>query len=486
MNEPEGPAAPAGSEGAMNTVLVSTYDLGHQPFALASAAAWLRRAGASVRCNDLAVEALDREAVAQAGLIAIHLPMHTATRLAVAAVSEIRALNAAAHICFFGLYAPLNRTFLRGIGGDSVIGGEFEGALAGLYRRLAAGGEGPEAVEEAAEEAVIRLDKQRFLVPERDGLPPLARYGSVDMGGGEARVIGYTEASRGCKHLCRHCPVVPVYGGRFRVVQADIVLADIGRMVAAGAQHITFGDPDFFNGIGHSLRIVEAMGDRFSDLTYDVTIKIEHLIKHAGALPTLARTGCRTVTTAVESVDDRLLGILDKGHTRRDFRRAVALARGAGLHLAPTFIPFTPWTTREGFLDLLREIAGLGLIDNVAPVQLAIRLLVPRGSRLLDCAELHRHLAGYDDAALSYRWIDPDPAVAALSRDVRRTVEDFEAAGTGRHDIFAALWRRAHDACGIPPAPLPTSAQPAGARAPRFSEAWYCCAEPTGKHYAGA
>jgi radical SAM superfamily enzyme YgiQ (UPF0313 family) len=453
----------------MKTVLVSTYDLGHQPFALASAAAWLR-----------------------AGLIAIHLPMHTATRLAVAAVSEIRALNAAAHICFFGLYAPLNRTFLRGIGGDSVIGGEFEGALAGLYRRLAAGGAGPGAVEEAAAEAaeeeaaVIRLDKQRFLVPERDGLPPLARYGSVDMGGGRTRVIGYTEASRGCKHLCRHCPVVPVYGGQFRVVQAEIVLADIDRMVAAGAQHITFGDPDFFNGIGHSLPIVEALADRFSDLTYDVTIKIEHLIKHAGALATLARTGCCTVTTAVESVDDALLGILDKGHTRRDFRHAVALARDAGLHLAPTFIPFTPWTTGEGFLELLREIAGLGLIDNVQPVQLAIRLLVPRGSRLLDCAELHRHLDGYDDAALSYRWIDPDAAVAALYRDVSRTVEEFEAAGKGRHDIFTALWRRAHAACGIPPAPLPASAQPDGARAPRFSEAWYCCAEPTGKHYAGA
>ena len=34
-------------------LLVSTYELGRQPFGLASPAAWLQRLGASVRCVDL-------------------------------------------------------------------------------------------------------------------------------------------------------------------------------------------------------------------------------------------------------------------------------------------------------------------------------------------------------------------------------------------------------------------------------------------------
>ena len=461
----------------MRTILISTYDLGHQPFALASAAARLLSEGADVSCNDLAVEALDREAVAAAELIAIHLPMHTATRLAMAVLPEIKALNGSAHICFFGLYAPLNADYLYQQGAGSIIGGEFESVLAHLYRDLQVG-------VDRKDMPSISMEKQAFDVPLRNGLPPLERYATVTLGGEAPRTIGYTEASRGCKHLCRHCPVVPVYGGRFHIVQREVVLADIRQLVAAGAQHISFGDPDFFNGIGHALPIVEALHAEHPGLGYDVTIKIEHLLRHADALAHLARTGCISIITAVESVDDEVLGILGKGHARDDFHRAAALARQEGLCLSPTFIPFTPWITAAGYLDLLRDIAALGLAPNVAPVQLAIRLLLPQGSHLLDRPELAPHLGGYDEAALSYRWVNPDPAVEALFTEVRRTVEDGEAAGAGRAEIFAALWRQAHAACGLAPAPLSLPDHDSAPAVPLFSEAWYCCAEPTGRQFA--
>jgi len=142
------------------------------------------------------------------------------------------------------------------------------------------------------------------------------------MPGGVRRTVGYTEASRGCKHLCRHCPVVPVYQGHFRVVQRDVVLEDIRRQVAAGAQHVTFGDPDFFNGFGHAAELVRTFGREFPGVSYDVTIKVEHLLRHADFLPVLRDTGCAFVVSAVESVDDYVLQhIFDKGHTRADFLR---------------------------------------------------------------------------------------------------------------------------------------------------------------------
>src|ERR1019366_184049 len=138
-------------------------------------------------------------------------------------------------------------------------------------------------------------------------------YARVVMPGGERRIAGSTEATRGCKHLCRHCPIVPVYNGAFRIVQRDVVLEDIRQQVAAGAQHISFGDPDFFNGPTHALAIVDALHKEFPNLSYDVTIKIEHLLNHAEHLPLLRDTGCLFVTTAVESVDDAILERLDKG-----------------------------------------------------------------------------------------------------------------------------------------------------------------------------
>ena len=460
----------------MKVLLVSTYELGHQPFGLASPAAWLAEVGAEVSCLDLAVESLDEEAVRAAGLIAVYLPMHTATRLASIVVPRIRAFNPSAHLCFYGLYAPLNEAFLRAdLGGGTILGGEFESGLVSLYERLSANGS---VACEPQSEPVISLVKQDFRVPRREDLPPLSRYAYVEMGQEVRRTVGYTEASRGCKHLCRHCPVVPVYGGRFFVVPRGVVIEDISQQVAGGAEHITFGDPDFFNGVGHAIRLVEELHGQFPDLTYDVTIKVEHLLKHARHIETLVRTGCLFVTTAVESVDDRTLAILDKGHTRDDFVRLVGLARAANLTLSPTFIPFLPWTARAGYLDLLQLLAGLGLVDYVAPVQLAMRLLVPKGSRLLVVPEMQEHLGNFEAAALSYRWSHPDPGMDVLHGRVRRAVEACEAVGSSRRETFMAVWRLAHEACGRNAPDLPeTLGSPV--HVPCLSEPWYCCAEPT-------
>src|SRR6266705_4164598 len=348
----------------MRVVLISTYEMGRQPFGLASPAAWLRQAGATVVCQDLSRSRLDRQEVAAADVVAFYVPMHTATRIAAHVVQHVKALNPRAHLCFYGLYAPMNETFLRSLGADTILGGEFESGLLSLIRRLQAGQE--PATQQP--EPVVSLERQRFVVPDRQDLPPPFTYARLIMGPEQQRITGYTEASRGCKHLCRHCPIVPVYEGRFRIVQCDVVLADIRQQVAAGAEHITFGDPDFFNGIGHAIPLVQALHAEFPQLTYDVTIKVEHLLRHAEHLPTLRDTGCVLVTSAVEAVQDRILHLLDKGHTCQDFLDTLALCQQVGLHLNPTFVAFTPWTTLDDYIELLTVLATQALIAPVAPI----------------------------------------------------------------------------------------------------------------------
>jgi Radical SAM superfamily len=247
---------------------------------------------------------------------------------------------------------------------------------------------------------------------------PLMRYASLQMPDGTRRIVGSTDATRGCKHRCRHCPIVPVYDGQFRVVPVDVVSADVRAQVEQGAQHISFGDPDFFNGPTHAHRIVDALHAAFPELTYDVTIKVEHLLAHRHLLPVLARTGCLFVTSAVESVDDRVLEHLEKGHTRADFIEAAGLCREAGLTLAPTFVAFTPWTTLEGYRDLLDVVDSLGLAGHVAPVQWGIRLLVTWASRLLELADIQQLVAPFDRKTLTYPWRHPDARVDALQAQV--------------------------------------------------------------------
>jgi radical SAM superfamily enzyme YgiQ (UPF0313 family) len=456
-------------------VLISTYELGHQPFGLASPAAWLREAGARVTCLDLAVERLDAAAIAAADLVAFYVPMHTATRLAASFVERVLRINPNAHLCFYGLYAPVNEEYLRGLGAETILGGEFEEGLVALVKRLAAG-QTPPAPLPSQPEPAISLNRQRFLVPDRDQLPPLARYAHVTLPGGSSRVAGYTEASRGCKHRCRHCPIVPVYGGRFFVVQPDVVLEDVARQVAAGAEHITFGDPDFFNGPTHAMRIVEDLHRRFPRLTYDVTIKVEHLLQHARHLPALRDTGCLFVTSAVEAVDDRILAIFDKRHTREDFVRAVSLCREVGLNLNPTFVTYNPWITLEGYGHLLSTILELDLVGNVSPIQYAIRLLIPRGSRLLELPLVQEFVGDFDPAALAYPWTHPDPRVDRLHADVLAVVGGDQTA-EDRFAIFARVWEltaAAGEADQSDPFALAATGVRGREPIPHLSEPWYC------------
>ena len=461
----------------LKVLLISTYELGRQPFGLASPAAWLRADGFQTTSLDLSRQSLDEEAVRTARLIAFYLPMHTATRIAVRALERVRTLNPSAHLCGFGLYAPVNSGLLRRLGVGTILGGEFEQGLLSLARRLEARAHDLGLPQVEPE---ISLARQNFLVPYRDDLPPLEKYAHLTLPDDSTRVVGYTEASRGCKHLCRHCPVVPVYKGTFRIVQREVVLEDIRRQVAAGAQHITFGDPDFFNGVGHAMQIVEALHREHPVLSYDVTIKVEHLLKHAGRLPALRETGCAFVTTAVESVDDDALRILDKGHTRADFIRLAGLMRGLGLFLVPTFVPFTPWTTLEGYEDLLATLIRLGLVEHVPPVQLTIRLQIPAGSRLLEVLPLHNASIGpFQQEALSYPWANSDRRVDRLQCDLEVVVQRKAKAGASRTVIFGEAWKLLQCAMNEDgdeaPAPLPLVAPgPPRATIPYLTEPWYC------------
>jgi radical SAM superfamily enzyme YgiQ (UPF0313 family) len=459
------PAAPSAPSGA-RVVLVSPYELGRQPFNLAQPAAWFGRAGIPVACVDLSQQKLDPATFAHADHVAIYLGMHTATRIAAAALPKIRTLAPRARIAAFGLYAPVNAAWLKTLGVEAIFGGESEPDLLAWVNS-----------GEAPIDTVVRREKIEFLLPDRSALPELTRYARLVLADGTQKITGFAEASRGCKHLCRHCPVVPVYEGKFRVVPVETVVADIAQQVAAGAAHISFGDPDFLNGPTHALKVAEALHARFPDLTWDATIKVEHLLIHAELLPRLMECGLLFIVTAVESVDDAILDRLAKGHTGADFEHVLANCRALGIALAATFVPFTPWTTLCGYRDLLAALLRLQLVEAVPPVQLAIRLLVPQGSHLMKLPDFAARVGPFDEAMLGYPWRAGDPRVDALQAEVMAWAMDAEKTGLPRAEVFAGVWARTHAALGETAPPLDRAQ--CGTPIPHHSEPWYCCAEPT-------
>jgi pyruvate-formate lyase-activating enzyme len=320
----------------------------------------------------------------------------------------------------------------------------------------------------------VATHRHRHRIPVRASLPPLTEYARLRIGS-EERTAGYAEASRGCRHRCRHCPVPTVYDGRYRIVAPEVVVADVASQVAAGARHITFGDPDFWNGPAHAMRVIETIHDEHPEVTFDVTIKVEHLLRHRELLGRLADAGVVFVVSAFEHTDDEVLRLLDKGHTRADMAEAARLVRDADMGLRPTWLPFTPWTTPTHLADIVRFIDEQGLWAETDPIQLTIRLLLPDGSLLTGHEAMAPYLSGADDGALGAAWAHPDPAMDRLAAEVAALAG---GGGCDRDRLVAIV-----DAIGrVTGEPMPTV--PDVSTGIGLTESWFCCAEPSADQLA--
>jgi hypothetical protein len=494
----------------VRVLLLSTYELGHQPLGLAGPARLLDPE-CEVRCRDLSVEQFGPADIAWADAVAISVPMHTALRLALEVVATVRASRPDIPVALFGLYAGVAKGAADLGPGDLLAAGEYADELlewlARAARDVATAGSGRSAAAGTVPAGSVpgelqargRVPGPRIKVslgsgsrskrgaPQRKGLPALEQYAQLSYLG-ESRLAGYVEATRGCSHRCRHCPVPTVYAGRTRVVDVADVVDDVASLVELGAEHITFGDPDFLNRPAHSLEVVRAVHANWPGLSFDATVKVEHVLRHVGLWPELAGSGCLFVVSAFESVDDRVLALLDKGHTAEDAARAVEILRASGIEPRPSLLPFTPWTAIGDMAVLLDFVAAHDLVWNVDPVQYGIRLLLPPGSLLLTDPDpqLAASLDGFDPVALSWRWHSAEAAVDELAGTVAAIAEQAAAALEPLDVTFERVRAAAREAAGLSgvasrQAQLASSsaAAIAGPQRPRLTESWFCCAEPT-------
>ena len=436
-------------------LLISCYELGHRPIGLTRPLAALEATGFTPDTIDIAIETLDADKVKRAKFIGISVPMHTALRLGIHLLQRIQKLNPEATICMYGLYAELNADYLISQGVDFCISGETSTHLVNLVESLSG----------------IQLFHQGTINQRK--LPDLDKYARFE-DNDEVRTVGYTETTHGCKHLCTHCPIPPVYNGKFFPVQRDTVLDEIQKQIAEGATHITFGDPDFLNGPMHGLRILRAMHVTFPELTFDFTTKIEHILKHKKHFSEFAELGCRFIISAVESLSEKVLTILEKNHTRTDVETAIDIVHSTGIALRPTWVPFTPWTTLDDYLEILEFVDTHRLVYHVDPIQYAVRLLIPPGSYLLNRPETKEHNLTLDQTAFSYIWTHTDPRMDELHKTVNTLVENDARTEIDALDTFYRIWELAADMQRSSHTPLSRHRKKTHLPAPRLTEAWFC------------
>ena len=452
----------------LNVVLISLYDLGHQPLPIASAAALLQDMKCDVTIIDLVNFQSDDTPIINADLILLSVPMHTAARMAVNLLPELKTINPSAHFSVFGLYALHLQDALDDKLIDSAMSGEFESNLKILIMDLKKLKSNLKNIS-GWEEPKINFDRQKFLTPSRDQLPSLEKYAKIIFEDKE-KITGYVETSHGCAHVCPHCPVTAVYKGKFRIVDVNSILLDVDNLVSNGAEHITFGDPDFFNAPKHSFKVASLIKQKYPHLTFDAIIKVEHILEYEPLLKDLHAVDFLFITSAFESMNEVVLQKLQKGHTAHDMQKAIDVCREASLLIKPTWIPFTPWMQLDDYSRMLNFIISNKIINMTSSVQFAIRLLIPKFSTLLQQIADDGINTHYSKLKLTHEWEHTDRRVESLFGKISLLVDQCNG-----DDFFTKLCQLVEKNTGQKILKF----EPNDSYAIGSSEEWYCCAEPT-------
>jgi len=457
----------------LKVIALSFYDLGHQPLSLAAAAAILKSYNCDFSLIDLSNSQLNKENIRAADIILLSVPMHTAARMATSILPELKNLNSNAHISAFGLYAIQLEDALSEKLLDSVFVGEFEPSLKLLIEdHLDKYTGGQQSL--IWDKPKTDFSRQNFLVPERTSLPDLDVYAKVIHYDSE-KLTGYIETSRGCAHVCSHCPVTAVYKGKFRIIDEQSILLDVDNLINQGAEHITFGDPDFFNAPKHSLKIASLIKAKYPKITFDATIKVEHILEYKNLIKSLDELGFIYIISAFESTSDIVLKNLKKNHNLYDMHHVIEICKNANLFIKPTWIPFTPWMLNSDYASMINFIIENELVELTPRIQYGIKLLIPKYSALLEDDSLDSFDIKYSSDALNHEWEHVDRSIEKLYSMVSELILSSMSHKSPKGQFFQNLCSLVEV---ITHEKISSCTKVSTTRL-GSTENWYCCAEPT-------
>ena len=432
----------------MKILLLSFYDLGKQPKIISELYKKLDNGSNQIDVVDYSIEeknlTLDNYDV-----LGIYASMHTASVLAEQYLRDRKLPN---KLFVFGLYANVfSEMFSNFQSIHSFDSDELESLLE------------------------VQLNPNysfKHSVPDRTILPSITDYSHI-VDGSNNLIAGSVETTYGCKHECTHCPVPIEFKGMFKTFGTEKIITDVTNQVEEGAKHISFNDPDFFNGPKHALKILQLLNEKHPSITYDSTIKVEHILKYPDYFQELKNLNMLFVISAFETTNDHVLNILQKNHSFNDLNKAVELSLENNIDIRPTWMPFSPWTEQNDLISIIKLIENYKLRETVDPIQLTIKLLVPKNSLILKKPEMKEYLLDYDPASFSYAWKYKFPNIDNIQNELFTYVLQHESENEytqylGLVDILETHTNET----------LLNSEKYSQRIVPKLSETWFCCAEP--------
>ena len=432
----------------MKILLLSFYDLGKQPKIISELVQKIDTSNNIIEIIDYSIE--DKNVITEEyDVLGINASMHTASVLA---EEFLNGKVLPKKLFVFGLYAHVFADmFPQFVSIDNFLNNDIEEYL-GIKQNI--------------------NYSFKNTVPDRSKLPHISEYSHI-IDGENNIIAGSTETTYGCKHECTHCPVPIQFHGSFKTFGEEKIMQDVSNQVEDGAKHISFNDPDFFNGPKHAIKILELLNNKHPEITYDSTIKVEHILKYPQYFQELKELNMLFVISAFETTNDKVLNILKKNHTADDLKRAVELSLSNSIDIRPTWMPFTPWTEVKDFVNIINLIENYKLRETVAPIQLTIKLLIPKNSLILSSNEIEPYIGVFDPTSFSYQWTYKNPEIDKLQKQLFEYVLNNES--IDEYEQYLGLVDIVQSHTGVS---LIRHSEYVKRSVPKLSETWFCCSEP--------
>ena len=433
----------------MKILLTSFYDLGKQPKIIAEIVDRYNSSEIEFDFVDFSVENQNID-LENYDVLGIYAPMHTATILSIEYIKDKKLPN---KMFTFGLYGSVLEDFNSSIRYIKDI-----------------------ESDELALFLEINDDHQFSLknnIPNRQIFPDISNYAHL-VDGSNNLIAGSVETTYGCKHSCTHCPVPISFNGTFKTYSLEKIVSDVENQVNQGAKHISFNDPDFFNGPIHALKILESLNEKFPSITYDSTIKVEHILKYKKYFKELSSLNMVFVISAFETTNDLVLSILEKNHTSNDLNNSIEISQDFGIDIRPTWMPFSPWTELNDLSNIVKLIEKYELRETVDPIQLTIKLLIPKHSLIIKKPEINKYLGNYEKNSLSFKWKYENNDVEKL----QSSLFDFilHNSELDEHKQYLGMVNIIEK---FTDTELLKNSTYDFKNVPKLSETWFCCAEPS-------
>ena len=432
----------------MKILLLSFYDLGKQPKIISELYKKLDNGSNQIDIVDYSIEEKDLT-LDNYDVLGIYASMHTASVLAEQYLRDRKLPN---KLFVFGLYANVfSEMFSDFQSIHSFDSDELESLL----------------------QVQLNLNYSfKHTVPDRTILPSITDYSHI-VDGSNNLIAGSVETTYGCKHECTHCPVPIEFKGMFKTFGTEKIITDVTNQVEDGAKHISFNDPDFFNGPKHALKILQLLNEKHPSITYDSTIKVEHILKYPDYFQELKNLNMLFVISAFETTNDHVLNILQKNHSSNDLNKAVELSLENNIDIRPTWMPFSPWTEQNDLISIIKLIENYKLRETVDPIQLTIKLLIPKNSLILKRPEMEENLLNYDPASFSYAWKYKFPNIDNIQNELFTYVLQHESENEYTQYLGLVDILESHTGETL------LNPEKYNQRiVPKLSETWFCCAEP--------